>query len=147
MLDSPPNGFVQYYLDCAASIVGQHHLRCSDVAWTRSNSSIPTYQQIYLCSRRFYQQLFWNRKKNRRNYSMSTTHQFLDYIQTKKCVYSGFQSWNWDAVINWVLSIEECFLLNMIFIHVQYSRTAIISFTFWNYDLSAQRLTLPMQPN
>lgn len=62
MRDSPPNWFVQYYPDCAASIDGQHHLQCSAVAWTRSNSSIQTYLRIYLCSRRSYQQLFWNRK-------------------------------------------------------------------------------------
>lgn len=60
--DLPPNLFALYFLDCAASIADPHHLRCSDVAWTRSNSSIRTCQRIYLCSRQFYQQLFWNRK-------------------------------------------------------------------------------------
>lgn len=57
---SPPNESVQHYRDCAVSIADRHHPGCSDVVWTKSNSWAQTYQRIYLCSRRFYPQWFWN---------------------------------------------------------------------------------------
>lgn len=68
-INSPPNVIFPHFLDCAASIVDSHHLLCTGAAWTISNFSIQTYQQMHLYSHQFYRRWLYelaNEKRKRK---------------------------------------------------------------------------------